>query len=389
MIDGLFAMAALTAAIATYLGGLTCAAVLIRRSIPAEGPQQRRFAICVPAHNEEVNLPRLLASIAGLRYPPDRIDVHVVADNCVDGTASVARACGAFVHERVDSERQGKGHALSWLLERVLPSAYDAYVIVDADSILDQNFLGAMDARLHRGAEVIQAYYAVSNADRAPLASLRACALTAIHYVRPLGRAALGLSVGLKGNGMCFSRPVAERFGWRWFGLAEDVESHLTLVAEGVRVHFAPETRVLGEMPTSFRQATSQNERWEGGRLQALRTRIPRLVFDGLRMRSATRLDAAAEQLIPPLSLVLAATGFAAIAGILTGRPDVAWIGIAGATLLVAHLIAGMVMTGASGRMYAALAVAPLYVVWKLALYGRVLATQGGRRKWIRTDRAA
>jgi 1,2-diacylglycerol 3-beta-glucosyltransferase len=387
MIDGLLALAAVTAAIATYLGALTCAAVLIRRSVPPDGPQRRRFAICVPAHNEEVYLPRLLGSIARIRYSPSLIDVHVVADNCLDLTATVARAAGAFVHERVDSERQGKGHALSWLLERVLPNAYDAYVIVDADSILDENFLAAMDARLDQEAEVIQAFYAVSNADRAPLASLRACALAAIHYVRPLGRAALGLSVGLKGNGMCFSRAVAERFGWRWFGLAEDVESHLTLVAAGVRVHFAPETRVLGEMPTSFRQAKSQNERWEGGRLQALRTRVPHLVLDGLRMRSATRLDAAAEQLIPPLSLVLSAAGLVAIGGILAGRPEVAWIGMVCVSTLVAHLIVGMVMTGASGRMYAALAVAPLYVLWKLALYGRVLATQDRRSKWIRTDR--
>jgi hypothetical protein len=140
-------------------------------------------------------------------------------------------------------------------------------------------------------------------------------------------------------------------------------------------------------MPTSFRQAKSQNERWEGGRLQALRTRVPHLVLDGLRMRSATRLDAAAEQLIPPLSLVLSAAGLVAIGGILAGRPEVAWIGMVCVSTLVAHLIVGMVMTGASGRMYAALAVAPLYVLWKLALYGRVLATQDRRSKWIRTDR--
>ncbi|WP_348235518.1 glycosyltransferase, partial [Salmonella enterica] len=81
--------------------------------------------------------------------------------------------------------------------------------------------------------------------------------------------------------------------------LAEDVEFHLSLVRAGLRVDFAPETTVLADMPVTLAQAASQNQRWERGRLQLVRSHVPRLVVDGVRLRSWLRLDAAIEQLIP------------------------------------------------------------------------------------------
>src|SRR5207248_5819279 len=156
---------------------------------------------------------------------------------------------------------------------------------------------------LEAGSRVIQAYYSVLNPGESPTAALRFAALAALHYLRPLGRSTLGLSCGLKGNGMCFSMPILDRFDWRWFTLAEDIEFHLALVREGVRVDFAPETSVLADMPVAFGQATSQNARWERGRLHLLRHRVPGLLAEGVRRRSLLRLDAAAEQFIPPLSV--------------------------------------------------------------------------------------
>src|SRR3712207_8306740 len=117
-----------------------------------------------------------------------------------------------------------------------------------------------MDARLEAGSFVVQAYYSVLNADGSALAGLRYAALAALHYLRPLGRSALGLSCGLKGNGMCFAREVLDRFSWRWYTLAEDVEFHLALVKEGIRVDFAPAATVLADMPVTFAQARSQNQ---------------------------------------------------------------------------------------------------------------------------------
>lgn len=376
------------AATTAYLLVLTVAAVFGSRRVPPDGPARRRFALLVPAHDEEALLPRLLASVRAVDYPSDRLDVYVVADNCTDRTADVARAGGARVDERVDEVERGKGYALRWLLAQIGAAGerYDAFVVVDADSVVARDFFRRMDARLEAGSQVVQAYYTVLNVGESPLAALRFAALAALHYLRPLGRAALSLSCGLKGNGMCFAAPVLEQFGWSWFTLAEDVEFHLALVRAGIRVDFAHETTVLADMPVTFEQAESQNRRWEQGRVEMLRAYGPGLVADAVRDRSFLRLDAVIEQLIPPLSVPFALAGALLLAGGLLRRPLPALVGLFGLGGQVAYLLAGLQLVRAPARAYRALAYAPVYVAWKVALYGRALGARGAA-PWVRTSR--
>src|SRR5205823_3205749 len=125
-----------------------------------------------------------------LHYSRAAYDVCVVADNCDDATASIARGYAARVYERTTLDDRGKGFALRWLLQQLERDGqhYDAFVVVDADSVLAPNFLSCMDARLASGARVVQAYYSVLNADQSAIAGLRYAALAAVHYLRPLGR---------------------------------------------------------------------------------------------------------------------------------------------------------------------------------------------------------
>ena len=314
----------------------------------------------------------------------------MVADNCQDRTAPLARSLGARVYERHDRSELGKGFALRWLLGQLAQEGrrYDAFVVLDADSIVDPNFLRRMDARLEAGSQVVQAYYSVLNPGESPLAALRYAALTAVHYLRPLGRSVLGLSCGLKGNGLCFAAPIVERFAWRWFTLAEDVEFHLALVREGIRVDFAPETSVLADMPVTFAQATSQNDRWERGRVQLLRQSVANVLAGWRRRGRALRLDAAVEQCIPPLSVPFALGGLCLVGGAVLGAvvpTTLAALSLAGQ---VAYLLAGLVVARAPWRAYLALGYAPLYIAWKVGLYGRALV--GARSSgWIRTARTA
>ena len=371
-----------------YLLALTAAALLGSRRAPPDGPARRRFALLVPAHNEEALLPRLLTSARASGDPTDRLDLYVVADNCADRTADVARDGGARVYERADDAERGKGYALRWLLGRIREAGeyYDAFVVVDADSVVAPDFFRRMDARLESGSNVIQAYYTVLNVGESPLAALRYAALTAVHYLRPLGRAALGLSCGLKGNGMCFAAPVLDRFGWDWFTLAEDVEFHLALVERGIRVDFAHETTVLADMPVSFRQAESQNARWEQGRIEMLRRYGPRLVADALRQHSFLRLDAVVEQLIPPLSVPFALAGAVLVIGAALRRPLLVVLAAFGLGGQVAYLLMGLRLARAPSRAYRALAYAPVYIAWKVALYARALGARGATH-WVRTAR--
>src|SRR5579859_5321828 len=119
-----------------YLIVLTVAAMFARRHGPAAGAAQRRFAILVPAHNEQALIGRLLSSLSQIDYPRDRFDVCVVADNCTDATAAIAERNGARVFERFDEQHKAKGFALRWLLQRLKDNgeAYDAFIVLDADT---------------------------------------------------------------------------------------------------------------------------------------------------------------------------------------------------------------------------------------------------------------
>lgn len=377
------------AGLTAYLLLLTGAAILGKGAAPPpEADRRRRFALLVPAHDEEVTIGRLLASTRALAYPAGRYDVYVVADNCTDRTAEVARAAGAQVEERHDRTARGKGYALRWLLARLRErgARYDAFVVLDADTVVEPDLLTRLDARFEAGSQVIQVYYTVLNAGESPVAALRFAALAAVHYLRPLGRARLGLSCGLKGNGMAFLAEVLDRYGWEWFTLAEDVELHLALIAAGLRVDFAPETTVLAEMPVTLAQAESQNERWERGRLDMLRQRGPDLLREAFRQRDPVRLDAVVEQMIPPLSVPVLLAGGVLVGGVLT-RSRVA-------TLLAAfslggqlgYVLAALALVRAPWRVYRALGYAPGYVGWKVWLYARSTVARGDAA-WVRTAR--
>lgn len=388
--DGLILVAVGLLLVTIYLVALTVAGLFAGTAGPPAGPANRRFAILIPAHDEVALIGRLLESLRALDYPPELFDVLVVADNCTDNTAPLARSLGACVYERQSHARQGKGYALDWLLQRIRDDgrSYDAFVVLDADSVVSDNFLRRMDAHLAAGSQVVQAHYSVLNVAESPVATLRYAALAALHYLRPLGRSALGLSCGLKGNGMCFAAPVLEQFAWRWYTLAEDVEFHLALVAEGVRVDFAPEASVRADMPITFAQADSQNARWERGRLQLLRHRVPSVLARAVRCRSLMCLDAAVEQFIPPLSVPFALGGLCLVAGVGLGASALTTLAILSLGGQAVYLLAGLALVRAPLRAYLALSYAPLYVAWKVGLYGRALVSTRSAQ-WIRTARRA
>ena len=381
-------LSTLVAVIGAYLLLLTIAAWFARRTTPPrQGPPTSRFVIVVPAHNEEKLLPRLLASCQALDYPHALFQVHVVADNCSDGTAAVARAAGASVHERFNTEQRGKGYALQWLLERLWASGepHDAVVIVDADSDLSPNFLRVMDVRLTRGERVIQGYYAVRDPEQAVSTALRAVALIVLHYVRPLGRMVLGGSAGLKGNGMVFAAELLRAHRWT-ASLTEDIEYHMALILAGERAMFAPDALVKAEMPSSLRAAWTQNERWERGRIEMIRRFVPRLLRTALRRQSFLLFDAAVEQLIPPFAVLCGLTMLALALALLAAHQLALGLGLCALMAQIGYVATGLILTRAPGTVYRALLFAPLFLVWKIWLYVRILLGLKPVR-WIRTAR--
>ncbi|HEX9060458.1 MAG TPA: glycosyltransferase family 2 protein, partial [Clostridia bacterium] len=120
----------------------------------------KRFAMIVAAHNEEAVIGNIVRNLKRLKYPKDKYDVYVIADNCDDNTAGIARSEGAIVYERFDNVKKGKGYSLQWMFAKLfkLDKKYDAFCIFDADNLASSNFLMEMNKHLHMGNKVVQAY---------------------------------------------------------------------------------------------------------------------------------------------------------------------------------------------------------------------------------------
>jgi len=377
-----------------YLWFLAVASLLPERKPTAVGTPRTRFAILVPAHNEVGIIENTLESIQRLKYPADLLETYVIADNCTDQTAELARSCRATVLERHDRDRKGKGYALQWAFEeldkRNLFKTYDAFVIVDADTLFDGDFLRAMDIRIARGESVVQGYYDVLNPAESPMASLSFLGFALNRNLKYTGRTKLGSSSNLLGNGMCFSSRIIEQFGWEATCIVEDMEYAVMLRLGGVAVSFAPEARVYAAIPETFKGSRVQRSRWDIGRFQVRNKYIAKLVKAAIRKRDLAYFDTAMELLIPPFSLFVVLSvslfGLFLATHITTGFGTLARLWFTVALSLVGYIILGLITAKADRKTYINLVYAPFFLLWRVGtiIWGYVHKIGG---EWIKTDR--
>ena len=188
----------------------------------------------------------------------------------------------------------------------------DVVVLVDADTSTGRGLLRAFDRRFAAGAVAAQAYYAVRDPAATPAVAMRAAALAVRHYLRPLARCSLGGTCGLFGNGMGFRADVLPRPRQLSGHLTEDLELQLELILGGDVIEFVPEAVVEAEMPSTV--AARAHRRTNGGRAggsTSTRRYVPRLVRSALGRRAQrrfTKLDTAVDLVLPPFSVLVAAT---------------------------------------------------------------------------------
>ena len=372
-----------------YLALLTLLSWRLRT--PPRASSRVRFDVIVPAHDEEAGIARTVKNLAGLEWPAELYRIIVVADNCSDRTAERAEAAGAKVLVRQDRMRRGKGYALELAFAQMLSDRFaDAAVVVDADTLASPNLLAAFAAHLELGAEAVQAEYAVLNKTASWRTRLMALAFALFHDVRSAGRERLGLSCGLRGNGMCFTLGALKRVPHSAFSIVEDVEYGIRLGEAGIRVHYASEAQVLGEMVSDGARSQSQRRRWEGGRLEMIRMHGLELIRKAIQRRDPILLDLALDVLVPPLSYIVAYTGIGTCAtsmlvlGHLTPAPILA-VWLVSWTFLGAYLLRGIQASGMGLKGLAALCWAPVYLVWKLLL---LFAHKPSKStEWVRTAR--
>lgn len=361
------------------------------KAAPPRVAPRLKFDIIVPAHNEEAGIARTVTNLSALDYPAALRRILVVADNCSDATADRAREAGATVLVRHDTEKRGKGFALAHAFERSLGDGFaDAVVVVDADTEVSPHLLHSFGLRLEAGAHAVQAHYGVMNPSASWRTRLMTIALALFHKVRSLGRERLGVSCGLRGNGMCFTHAVIRQVPHDAFSIVEDLEYGIRLGRAGHRVHYAWEAEVLGEMVSSEKAARSQRRRWEGGRWAMTKQFGLPLLGEALRKRDGVLLDLAMDLLVPPLSyVVLGAVGLSVASGVLSLLGGWAPLSAAAGAFCVASLglyvLRGWWVSGMGARGLLDLMAAPFYVLWKVWLM--VAGPRDKKGEWVRTTR--
>ncbi len=343
-----------------------------------------RVAVIVPAHNEVANIASCVQSLLGADRGDMQVSVYVIADNCTDDTALVAEDAGANVLIRTNEVERGKGYALHFAFTHPELLHYDCLLVVDADTAVATNFIVVAAGALRDGADAVQARYLVHNLEAGMRTRLMGLALRAFNVVRPLGRERLGLSVGILGNGFGLRMETLRAVPYLASSVVEDLEYHLKLVQAGYRVKFVNATAVFGEMPVRGEGVKTQRSRWEGGRLRMLQERGPELLRGVLSGRLVF-LEPLLELLLLPLALHVTLLAIA----ISTPQPLVRSFGLAGAAVVLVHLIAAIVVGGGSWRDVGTLAVAPFYILWKLTQIPSLLRSSRSDNTWVRTKRSA
>jgi cellulose synthase/poly-beta-1,6-N-acetylglucosamine synthase-like glycosyltransferase len=388
----LTASGCVVASIALYLALLAIAARFHRESEITAEPLAT-LAVLIPAHDEAGLIGHCVESLIDQSYPRDRYSVVVIADNCSDDTAGIARGAGAdLVLVRDAPDARGKGAALRWALDRLLTAdgPPDAIAVVDADSYVAPDFLEQLALPLHAGAQAIQGNYLLEP-NRSRGAALRATAFLLVNGVRPAGRAALGMSTFLVGNGMLFAGELLRRHPWNAFTSTEDLEYSLELQTAGVRIEFAAQAVVRSETAPNPRAAAVQQLRWEGGKTYLLRSRVPRLLRDAARLRRPGLIVTAFDLATPPLGLVAGAAiaGSVVAAGLAVSSGSafvfVPWL-VADAAI-VSYVVVGLYAVRAPRWAYRALLGAPVLLLTKPLTLARVLRFRSD--SWVRTERAS
>jgi 1,2-diacylglycerol 3-beta-glucosyltransferase len=390
----LWACAGVLAACAGYDIVLMAASLssLLRRAHPlVRFPPRTRFLVVIPAHDESALIAGTVRSVLASDYPAALREVVVIADNCTDDTAAEARRAGATCLERADPDRRGKPWALNWMFTTVDLSTYDGVAIVDADTIVDSQFLKMMDGRLQRGERAIQGYYGVLNPDDTWLTRLAGLpASLNNHFLYP-GKRALGLSCSLAGNGMCFDAELVRRLGWNAFTLSEDWEYYLILALHDVVVTSAPDAIIHGQVARSLALGQAQRIRWMKGRMQALALHWRPLLRKGLREGNMVSLDAMLDIARPTHSILLvwslcylAVTLLLWLSGAASAAPAVCASTIVAAQIV--YFVAGFAIERPPLRTWLALAGVPWYLAWKSVLTIRALFSLH-ERAWVKTTR--
>ena len=268
--------------------------LLFKSKIFPETEIKKRYGIVIPARNEEKVIGNLIESIHQQSYDQSLIDIFVVADNCTDQTADIARALGAHVYERFDETKKRKGWALEFLFNHIekdyVITSYDAFFVFDADNLLDVNYIHEMNKAFVVNQNIVTSYRNSKNFETNWVSSAYAIHFygRTVYNHRP--RQLMGTGTHLAGTGFMISSHLIKD-GWKYHSLTEDSELTMYMTADNIKIGYCEAAIHYDEQPTSFKVGFRQRVRWTRGRLVVF-AKTWLLLFKGIfKHKSFTNYD--------------------------------------------------------------------------------------------------
>ncbi|QDU81314.1 N-glycosyltransferase [Polystyrenella longa] len=371
---------------------LECLAALLpwRPRTVLNDAEEASVAVLLPAHNESSVIARTLDVLMPTLGKHDR--AVVIADNCSDDTAEIARSKGAIAVERTNLEQRGKGYALDFGVKQLHENPPDVVMILDADCNVDPATVRTLGQLAHQTGRPVQSLN-LGELDDRPDSMFVASSLGNyfINLVRPLGLKKVGLSYRLLGTGMALPWSIIKDAPLASGHIVEDTRLGVDLAIDGHLPIFCPDVRVLSRLPQQKASFVSQRTRWEHGHMQAAFSQVPRLIQAAIWNRSLSLFWLAMDIAVPPFSLMIFLWMLATVA---TGIA-----GFCGASLLPfwALCITGVCLVTLIGLNWfvycrkiiplSVLVGIPKYVFKKLPIYFSFLFKR--QQEWVRTDREA
>jgi cellulose synthase/poly-beta-1,6-N-acetylglucosamine synthase-like glycosyltransferase len=267
-----------------------------KKNKPTENLKLHKFAVLIAARNEEAVITQLIESIHNQTYPSDKIEIFVVADNCTDNTAAVARDAGAAVWERFNRYKVGKGYAISFLLDRIAEAypekSFDGYFVFDADNLLDENYIWEMNRCFSDGNRIITSYRNSKNYGSNWISAGNSLWFLRESQYLSRSRMLLGISCAVSGTGFLFHSDIIEKSGgWKFFLLTEDIEFSIYNIINGEKIAYCESAILYDEQPVRFSQSWNQRMRWTKGNIQVCRKYGLKLVKSIFQNRSFSSYD--------------------------------------------------------------------------------------------------
>ena len=242
-----------------------------------------------------------------LDYPKEMYDIFVIADNCTDNTAKIARGYNVNVCERNVSDKRGKGYALEWMFDKLfkMEEQYDAIAIFDADNLVHKNFLKEINSKMLQGYKVVQGYIDSKNPNDSWIAAAYSIAFWTQNRMFQLARANVGFSNQIGGTGFAIETDTLRELGWGATCLTEDLEFTCKLVLNGEKVGWAHDAIIYDEKPLKLAQSWSQRKRWMQGFTDVASRYFFKLLKKSIVERKFYMFDCALYVLQPFITLLL------------------------------------------------------------------------------------